>query len=313
MLGLLFLILLWLFVYLAPDILIPVKPGEGGVLWKRLGDGTVADRNFGEGMHIIFPWDKMYLYDLRYQQQSKDFEVLSSDGLLYNVEVTVRFRVRPATLPLLHQCVGPHYVETLVFPEVGAATRSVIAQLTPDELYTSRRQESETAILRALRLEVESCHQKGGIQANLNDNDLKVSRVRESGQYLDMNHVFIRRVVLPARVAEAIENKLAQRQQMLEYDYRIDKERKEAERKKIEANGIKAFQEIVQEGISQRLLQWKGIDATVELAKSSNSKIVIIGSSGKEGLPLILGPVEASEPSAHVPKNRTNAERVGRK
>lgn len=311
MLGVIFLILLWLFVYLAPHMLIPVKPGEAGVLWKRLGGGTVADRGFGEGMHIIFPWDKMYIYDLRYQQQSKDFEVLSSDGLLYSVEVTVRFRVRPETLPLLHQCVGPHYVETLVFPEVGAVTRLVIAQLTPDELYTSRRQESETAILKALRLEVESCHQKGDIHAKQNDS--KVSRVRERGQYLDMNHVFIRRVVLPARVAEAIENKLAQRQQMLEYDYRIDKERKEAERKKIEANGIKAFQEIVQESISQRMLQWKGIEATVELAKSSNSKIVIIGSSGKEGLPLILGPVEASDPSAHVPKNQTNAQRVGPK
>lgn len=305
------LILLWLFVYLASYMLIPVKSGEGAVLWKRLGGGTVADRGFGEGMHIIFPWDKMYIYDLRYQQQSKEFEVLSSDGLLYNVEVTVRFRVRPETLPLLHQCVGPNYVETLVFPEVGAVTRFVIAQLTPDELYTSRRQESETAILKALRLEVESCRQKGDIQSK--QNDLKVTRVRERARYLDMNHVFIRRVVLPARVAEAIENKLAQRQQMLEYDYRIDKERKEAERKKIEANGIKAFQEIVQESISPGMLQWKGIDATVELAKSSNSKIVIIGSSGKGGLPLILGPVEASELSAPVPKDRTNAERVGRK
>ena len=140
------LLMVWLMVYLAADIFISVMPGQGGVLWKRFGGGTVTGHVYGEGLHVIPPWDEMTVYDIRYQQQSREFEVLSSDGLLYNVEVTVRFRLREQLLGLLHKCVGPQFVDTMLLPEVGAVTRLVTAQLRPDELYTSQRQASEAAI-----------------------------------------------------------------------------------------------------------------------------------------------------------------------
>jgi prohibitin 2 len=291
------LLFLWLVIYLAFDIFIPIKPGQGGVLWKRFAGGTVTTHYYGEGLHVIPPWDKMYLYDLRYQQQSKEFEVLSQDGLLYSVEVTVRYRLRPESLGLLHKCVGPNYVETLLMPEIGAVTRLVTAQLTPEQLYTSKRLASEAEIKKRLRLEVGQC-----VPRKERPGAAPAVAAAAGEKYLEVDDVFIRRVILPPKVADAVEAKLAQQQEMLEYNYRIAKERKEAERKAIEADGIKRFYEIVTQGLSPTVLQWRGIDATLELAKSPNSKTVIIGSHDKGGLPLVLGTLPTPEPPAPAPK-----------
>ena len=118
--GLLF---VWLFIYLIPNIFIFVKPGEGGVLWHRFGNGTVTDRSYGEGTHIILPWDLMYIYSIRLQNRTRLFEVLSKDGLLYHVALTIRFRLILEDLGLLHKHVGPNYVNTLIFPELGSHAR----------------------------------------------------------------------------------------------------------------------------------------------------------------------------------------------
>lgn len=292
------LLLLWFVVYLAFDIFIAIKPGQGGVLWKRFGGGTVTERFYGEGLHVIPPWDEMYVYDLRVQQQSLEFEVLSVDGLLYTVEVSVRFRLRQDSLGFLHKCVGPNYVDTMLLPEVGAVTRLIIAQLKPDELYTSQRQASEAEIRVNLRLTIASCPPR-----QERDASTAVAAVPAGQRYFEASDVFIRRVVLPLKVAEAIESKLAQRQQMLEYDYRIDKERKEAERKAIEANGIRTFNQAIARDVSPAVLQWRGIEATLELAKSPNSKVVIFGANEKGGLPLILGSLPAG-PGPATPAGR---------
>ncbi|MDM0053049.1 prohibitin family protein [Variovorax sp. J22R115] len=291
------LLVLWLFVYLAIDIFIAIKPGQGGVLWKRFGGGTVTERFYGEGLHVIPPWDNMYVYELRYQQQSREFEVLSSDGLLYTVEVTLRYRLRQESLGLLHKCVGPGYVETMLLPELGAVTRLVTAQLRPDELYTLRRQASEAEIRDKLRLEIGPCAPRHEGPTDAVDTEAPATE-----RYFEASDVFIRRVMLPPKVADAIESKLAQRQQVLEYDYLIDKERKEAQRKTIQANGIREFNELVGRGISPSVLQWHGIDATLELARSPNSKVVVIGSHEKTGLPLILGSLPGAEPPASPPR-----------
>jgi regulator of protease activity HflC (stomatin/prohibitin superfamily) len=244
----------------------------------------------------------MTIYELRYQQQSREFEVLSSDGLRYSVEVTVRYRLLEQWLGLLHKCVGPHYVDTMLLPEVGAVTRLVTAQLRPDELYTSQRQASEAAIRQHLRLEISSCApRQGGADAN-DDALMGVANPPRSGErYFEASDVFIRRVVLPPRVAEAIEAKLVQRQQMLEYDYRVDRERKEAERKGIEAEGLRVYNETVSRGLSANVLHWHALQATLELAKSPNSKLLVMGSSDKGGLPLLLGSPAAWDPVVPAP------------
>ncbi len=276
--GLLF---VWLFIYLIPNIFIFVKPGEGGVLWHRFGNGTVTDRSYGEGTHIILPWDLMYIYNVRLQNRTQVFEVLSKDGLLYHVALTIRFRLILEDLGLLHQHVGPDYVNTLIFPELGSHARALMAQYRADEVYTTRRLEIENEILARLRREMVVGY---------------IPEVKRES-YLHVENVLVRQIILPKKVADAIENKLAQEQMMLEYDFRLGKEMKEAERKRIEAYGIRDFQSIVRQGISEQLLKWKGINATLELARSNNSKIVVIG-AGKEGMPLILGGFDSSASAA---------------
>src|SRR3546814_16279294 len=127
---------MWVFGCLRPDILIFSKPGEAGVLWKRFGGGTVTERVYDEGTHIIFPWDKMYIYNVRLQHRNTSFEVLSRDGLQYTVDVTIRFRLIREDAGLLHQNIGPSYVETLIFPAVGSHSRAVISPYRTDEVYT---------------------------------------------------------------------------------------------------------------------------------------------------------------------------------
>lgn len=280
-----FLVFLWVFVYMFPGIFISIRPGQAGVLWKRLGSGTVTKQYFGEGFHVIWPWDKMYIYDVRYQQITHGVDVLSSDGLQYHIEVTVRFQIRPEKVGLIHKYVGPEYVEKLLIPVVASRIRSEVAKYHPEEVYTSKRRDLEIKISDDLR------------------NPASVAL--RPNAYIEIADVFIRSIVLPPTIAQAIEAKLVQQQKMLEYTYRIEKEKKERQRKQIEAEGIRLFQGIFNQGVSDSFLKWQGIKATLELAKSNNTKIVVIGSD-KGGLPLIFGDGNFLSPKDQTPSQSRN-------
>lgn len=161
---------------------------------------------------------------------------------------------------------GPDYVRILVLPEVGAHARQQLALWEPEEIYTTQRAAIQSAILEKVQHEMTVKYLP--------------EEARES--FVHFEDVFIRSITLPDRVREAIKNKLAQRHVMLEWDYRLQREEKERDRKMIEAQGIHMFQSIVSEGISEKYLKWRGIDATLELARSNNSKIVVIG-AGEDG------------------------------
>ena len=284
------LLLLLVFVYLIPDIFYRVFPGEEAVVWHMLAGGTsihVRD----EGLRVKWPWDRAYIYDIRLQQETQTFSALSNDGLPIEVEVSVRFRPHKEMLGHLHKQVGPNYVETLVLPELGAHTREAISRYRPDELYGTRREAIQTEIREQLAEEMK-------LDYHLDDDD-------EETTLIYVEDVLIRNLLLPEEVADAISSKLSQEQAMLEYDYVLQVAKKEAERKAIEAHGIKAFQDIVSSGISERYLSWKGIDATLELARSDNSKIVVIG-AGEGGLPIILGGLDSlSRAAAAAPATAT--------
>lgn len=262
--------------YFYERIFISIYPGEAGVLWKRL-HGTVTERFYDEGFHIIAPWNVMYIYDVRFQEAHDTYDVLTLDGLKTSVDIAVRFRPIKETLPELHKNIGPEYIDTFVLPEVKTYFREQAAIYDLQQLYSEKREEIMDEVLRKTEA------------------SLRVSYQPESelATPIYFQDAFIQNIAVPPTVAQAIENKLAQEQLMLEYDYRLEKEEKERERKRIEAEGIRLFQDIVSEGISERYLKWKGIDATLDLAKSNNSKIVIIG-GGEDGLPIILGPLDAS-------------------
>lgn len=242
---------------------IKLKSGEAGVLYKQFGEGTVTDAYFGEGFHFIAPWNDMFVYNVRNQERQEAMEALSKNGLSIKMEMSIRFRPVISEVGTIHQTLGMDYTDVVVLPEVRSAARQIIGRYDPEELYSTKRDFIQDEIYNSVK-----------------------QRLSEKNIFLDA--ILIRGIELPANIKMAIEQKLKQEQESQEYEFRIQKESKEAERKRIEAQGIKDFQDIVSEGISDKLLRWKGIEATLELAKSQNSKVVVIG-QGDDGLPLILG------------------------
>lgn len=285
------LVTLFLVALYAPDIFISILPGQQGVLWSRFFGGTRLGYTMDEGLRLKFPWDKAYIYDVRLMQATDTFNAITADGLTLQVEITLRYRLVPTETPYLHKFVGPEYLNVLLLPEVASQARQEISKYEPEVFYTRRREEIEDKILENLR-------EGSRIQLAAGDGRRDLVFIED---------FLIRSITLPPHVDAAIQSKLAQRHLMLEYDYRIDREKKEAERKAIEAQGIRRFQDTVSEGISPQYLQWKGIDATLALAQSTNSKIVIIG-SGANGLPIILGNLDSAGGSTvTTPPPRTGA------
>lgn len=288
LIGLLFL-LIAIFA-LAPQIFITVPAGHVAVMWYRFFGGTVVDTTYGEGIHMIFPWDEMYIYDARLQNQARVYDTISSNGLSMEVDIAVRYRINREAVGMLHKLVGPNYAEILVYPEIGSHARELISRYTPEQLYTETRAFIQAEILERMV------------------NELGSSLVNQSfqGRLVTVEDVLIRSVTLPERVADAIERKAEQYQAMLEYDFRLAREEKEKQRKKIEAEGIREFQDIVAKTITEEYLRLRGIEATMTLATSKNSKTIIIG--GKDGLPVILNTADA--PARSSPNTGSGAELV---
>ena len=240
-----------------------IDGGEAGVLFRRFGGGVDTENTYGEGFHIVAPWNDMVVYKVRQQSISDKMQVLSVNGLEVNVDGTVWFQPNFNKLGKLHQEKGRDYINSILSPAVSAAARSVVGRYTPEQLYSSKRDVIQNEILEEVRNEVKD-------------------------QYITVNRVLVRDVTLPATIKDAIERKLKQEQESLEYEFRLDKAKKEAERQRIDAEGKAAANKILSASLTDKILQEKGIEATVKLAQSNNSKVVVVG-SGKDGLPIILG------------------------
>jgi len=261
------------FVFFWPQIVITVYSGQGGVLYKRFF-GTVIDKVYPEGLHLIYPWDSLYIYDVRIQTVLHDFDVLTQQGLPVHLSLAIRFRPEYEMLGLLHQQVGPDYVTTIIIPQVESVLRKRLSKHTPEEIYVNKNNILTKVVTEALE---------------------------ELGRkYVRANDVIIRNVVLPTSIQEAIEAKLVEEQNEQRYDFLIKRERKEATRKEIEAQGIRSYQAIVSTTLSDQLIKWQGVQATLELAKSNNTKVVVIG-AGENGLPIILGNDHSSSPPEKSP------------
>lgn len=259
-------------VFMLPLIYHTIPAGHVGVLWKRFGGGTVLDEISPEGFRLTFPWDILYIYDARLQKVEREVTVLSSDGLQIALTLVWRFHILPNSAAQLHKFMGPDYAESLVAPTVGARARDVIAIYQPGEIYTESRLKIQNQILESVRYE---------LQQRFNPSP------GQKFDWLVMEDVLIKSMTLPPGVQDAIVRKNAMFHEMEEFSFRIQREQKEAERKRVEAVGIRNFQEIVSNGMSDAYLRWRGIEATLDLAKSPNAKVVVVGNP-KNGLPLIL-------------------------
>lgn len=260
-------------IVVVPYSLIEIPAGHVGVLWQRFFGGTVTDRAYGEGIRAIFPWDHITLYDARLRNSARYYDTISSNGLNMEVDIAVRFRINREAVGALHKLVGPRYDEVLVFPEIGSHARKHVSRFLPEHLYSANRAFIQAEILKEMRA--------GGGAALLGG--------RGAGlRLVEVEDVLIRDVRLPARVEDAIERKVEQQQAVLEYDFRIAREAKEAERKRVEAEGVRDFQRAVAGQITEEYLRLRGIEATTALATARNSKIIVLG--GNEGLPLVFNP-----------------------
>ena len=242
-------------------VFIPIHSGELGVLWRLLG-GTQIDTVYREGLHVILPINKIYVYNVRKQQFSDTINALTVDGLTVGVRYSVRYYLEKDNLPLLHQRVGPDYVNVVVRPEVRSVMRVVFGQYKPEEIYTTQKAIQERVSM--------------------------LSKTHLEARFVALDDLPIESITLHTRISDAIESKLAQQQVDQEYVYRLSIATKEADRKRIESGGIKVYNETVNRSLTPDVLAWHGIQATQELAKSANAKVVVVG-GGKNGLPLILG------------------------
>ncbi len=243
---------------------INIGAGEAGVLWKRFGGGVVVDEPpLSEGFHIVAPWNKVYIYEVRQQEVFEKMKVLSSNGLDIQLDASAWFQPKNEFLGKLHQEKSEQYKERILLPAIRSAARSVVGRYTPEQLYSSKRD---------------------AIQAEIYEETKKIV----DDQYIQLNEVLVRDVTLPPTIKDAIERKLKQEQESLEYEFRLVTAEKEAQRQRIEAQGKADANRILSASLTDKILQDKGIEATLKLSESPNSKVVVVGSSG-DGLPLILG------------------------
>jgi prohibitin 2 len=272
------LLVAFLTVFFWERIFISIYPGHVGVLWRRFG-GTVTDRVYGEGLHFVLPINIMYIYDVRWQALQVSLTGLSRDGLEITAEVTALHRVRAPLAGELHQDVGEDYVERLVIPPLKSAIRNLLGRLDVEHLYVQR---------------AETLHATEVGSVDVFERDLIAHAMTEVGyRYVEVRDTNVRRLILPDRIQAAIQRKRETEQVALEHDFWVEREGKEAVRKRIEAEGIRDFQATLGGGPTPEYLAFKRIEAILELAKSPNGKVVLFGD--KLELPLQLGPVQPGQ------------------
>lgn len=256
-------------------IVITAHSGEAGVLFRRF-TGTEIDKIYKEGLHIISPLDIMTIYETRNQIALHEFDVLSVKGLRIKLAIAIRYRPQYDMLTVLHQRIGPEYLQRVVLPQIESVMRKQLGSYNADQIYTN-----ENGLL----------------------NQAIVLAINEVGRnFVEVDDVIIRSLTLPENIVLAIEDKLTQQEYLRSFEFRLQTADKEAQRKINEAKGIQEAQSIINESLTPEILAFEGIKATQELAKSHNAKIVVIG-SGKNGLPLILGDSAFSDDTAEATDN----------
>ena len=244
----------------ASSIFYVIESTERAVIFYKFGKGLDKENVVKPGFGIKAPWNDIYKFDITDNLVEETIDVLDGSGLSINVDVTMNFHLAYDSVGEIYETYQFDFLRRLVRPVFRSTVRDVMGRYTAEEIYSTKRAEVENLI----QEEASVVLKKPG------------------------NNIIIRSITLPAQIKEAIENKLQQEQEALAYQYRLDREKSEAERKRIEANGEANANKIINSSLTPALLKMRGIEATTLLAESPNSKVIVIG-SGKDGLPLILG------------------------
>jgi regulator of protease activity HflC (stomatin/prohibitin superfamily) len=254
-------VLLFFIVYSAPSIFVYVYPGQAGLLFRGLAAEPFPDRVYREGLYLVAPWNKLYIYDVTKQKSTFAVDALTNNGLLVSLDVSAIFHPDPEDLKELATHIGPDYTDKILEPVIRSSIRRVIGNYTPEDLYTEARESLHATVLGEAQKEV-------------------------TGLPFVIEDVIVEKLELPATIRAAIEKKLQYQQDALAYQYLLAKQADESKRMKIEADGIKAYQGIVASNLNADLLHWLRIKALYDLAKSDNSKVIVIGDPEK--MPLVL-------------------------
>ena len=240
-----------------------VSSGHRGVFYYKFGGGTEFGKIYKEGFVWHFPWNNIFVYKVQLQENKENLTVLSSDGASIRMEVSILYYPMAEKLDSLQVTIGPNYYNVSIAPSIRGIARTVAGNYKPEEIYSTKREEVASEVVASLR-------------EAMND------------KYITIENVLIRDVQIPPKISEAINFKLTADQEAQRMQFTIEKERLEADRKRIEAQGIADFQKIVSAGITSSLLKWKGIEATLKIAESPNTKVIVIGNDAGS-LPVILG------------------------
>ncbi len=240
-----------------------VPSGHRGVFYYKFGDGTEMGKIYHEGFTWHLPWNSIFVYKTQLQENKEALTVLSSDGATIKLEVSILYRPLTPKLDSLQVSIGRNYYAVAISPTIREIARTVAGRYKPEEIYSTKREEIATDVMEGLRSAMED-------------------------KFIKIENVLIRDVQIPPEISKAINFKLTADQEAQRMKFTIEKEKREADRKRIEAQGIADFQKIVSAGITTSLLKWKGIEATLKIAESPNSKVIIIGNDAGS-LPIILG------------------------
>ena len=241
----------------------PLRTVPAGFVGVKDFFGQVSPQTLPAGIRFVMPLTSVIKMSVQTQEIKEVAEVPSQEGLILSLETSLLFQLDPAKAADIYRTVGSDYVGTIVEPQFRSAIREITASYEAKALYSAEREKIAGEIF--------------GLFGRL-----------AGGRGIIVQQVLLRKIGLPRVVADAIQEKLKREQEAEQMKFVLQKEQQEAERKRIEAQGIADFQRIVAQGISAQLLEWKGIEATEKLAGSSNTKIVVIGNT-KTGLPIILG------------------------
>jgi len=240
----------------------PIRTVPAGHVGVKDFFGSVSSSTLSPGIGIVMPLTSVVPMSVQTQEIKEVAEVPSQEGLILSLETSLLFQLDPSKAVDIYRTVGSDYVGKIVEPQFRSAIREITASYEAKALYSAQREKIAGEIFSLFK-------QLAG------DRGIMVQQV------------LLRKIGLPPVVANAIQEKLRREQEAEQMKFVLQKEQQEAERKRIEAQGVADFQRIVAQGISPQLLEWKGIEATEKLATSANSKVVVIGNS-KNGLPLIL-------------------------
>jgi regulator of protease activity HflC (stomatin/prohibitin superfamily) len=296
------LVLAFITIFEAPHMYVVVHPGEIAVEYKLFLQGTITDRLFGEGIHFIWPWNRMYVYNTRIQEAGQNLSVLTKDGLEVTISLSIRYHPELTMIGVLHQQIGPDYANTIAIPEVDSAVRTSVGEMTIEELYGGVRETSQvvsatsgaagTPNSAAVATGLTAATAAGVTTAQtlaVSEDTTLIGAINKAvdqaaKKYVLIDNVIITRIKVPDYVQAAIQKKIEQQQVAETTNYKVQESMLQIQ----VANNEAQRNLTLSKSLTPEILRLRGIEATEKLANSANSKVIVVG-NGPNALPVILG------------------------